>query len=346
MPSARRSSTIVGSGKKGTEFVSSLPVLPGAGRKTPIDAALVVLSSGGVLQAKQRHRADSKGKLDQKNIAAAEFRVETITLSKVQLIVIRSVFKAIGLNTGPGQESLHAAEFVSRMNRLAEEAGGDAPLPKCPDISHLTDIANRVGNDQLKVIHEIRDRLTKEIADWQKRRDSIRKREPHWKQLAALLVHATDVPVVAEVRTEVKAILDHRRLLDDPDPVPGLVSKLTEALRKALNEAHAACTTAHDRGMEGLEANGTWRKLTPEQRYEILSKNSVRQIPTIAVGTTEEILATLEKTKVSELEAIRDALPTRFSSAAAAAAKLLEPQAQPVSLPSATIRNDDDLRAG
>jgi hypothetical protein len=150
--------------------------------------------------------------------------------------------------------------------------------------------------------------------------------------------------VAAEVQGEVKAIEEHRRLLDEPDPVPGLVNKLTEALRKALNEAHTACTAAHEKGLESLEANVTWQKLKPEQRYEILSKNGVRQMPTIAVGTTDEVLATVQKTKVSELQAIRDALPTRFSNAAAAAAKLLEPQAQHVSLPGGTIKNEDDLQ--
>jgi hypothetical protein len=38
-------------------------------------------------------------------------------------------------------------------------------------------------------------------------------------------------------------------------------------------------------------------------------------------------------TKISELKAIRDALPTRFSNTLAAAVKLLEPKAQAVSLP-------------
>jgi hypothetical protein len=66
--------------------------------------------------------------------------------------------------------------------------------------------------------------------------------------------------------------------------------------------------------------------------------------PTIAVGTTEEVLDTLRHTKLSELSAIRDAFPTRFNNAAAAAAKLLEPKAQHVSLPSGTIKNEDDLR--
>jgi hypothetical protein len=197
----------------------------------------------------------------------------------------------------------------------------------------------------LKVISENKDRLTREVADWQKRKESIEKREPHWNQLTALLAHAADLPAATEVQAEVKAIEDHHRLLDDPDAVPGLVNKLTEALRKALNEVHAACTAFHERAIEGLEANSTWQQLKPEQRYEILSKNGVRQMPSIAVGTTDEVLATLQKTKISELRAICDALPTRFSNALAGAVKLLEPKAQSVDLPKRTIKNEEDLKS-
>jgi hypothetical protein len=68
-------------------------------------------------------------------------------------------------------------------------------------------------------------------------------------------------------------------------------------------------------------------------------------MPKIAVGTTEEILDTLSHTKLSELRAISDALPTRFQNAAAAAAKLLEPKAQHVHLPGGTIKNNDDLES-
>jgi phage-related tail protein len=81
-----------------------------------------------------------------------------------------------------------------------------------------------------------------------------------------------------------------------------------------------------------------------EQRYEILSKQNVWQMPGIAVGTTKDVLATLQKTKVSKLQAISDALPTRFSNALEAAAKLLGPKAQSVNLPSGTIKNEDDLK--
>ncbi len=285
-----------------------------------------------------------KGKLDQKNIAAAEFRVETVPISKVQLIDIRGLFKKVGLNTQLGQESVHAVECLSRLNKLAEAAGGDAPLPKYPDISHLADIANRVGNDQFKVIHENKDRLAHEIADWQKRGDLIVQRQPRWVQLTGLLNFAADLPVAAEVRPEVTAIEQHRSLLADPDPVPGMIEKLTAGLRVALNEAHAACRGGFDAGQVNLDASPAWQQLTPEQRYELRMKHGVRVVPPINVGTTEEVLDTLRQTKLSELRAVCDALPTRFSSAAAAAAKLLEPKAQRVALPSGTIRNEEELR--
>jgi hypothetical protein len=335
----------VGSGKKGTEVRKQFGGAKYGWPQDAIDAALVVLFQAGAVQAKTGTETILKGKLDQKNIAAAELRVETITLSKVQFIEIRALFKKVGLNTQPGQESVHAVECLSRLNKLAEAAGGDAPLPKFPDTSHLTDIGNRVGNDQLKVIHENKDRLAQDIADWQKRRDLIAQRQPRWVQLTALLNFAADLPIVAEVRPEVTAIEQHRSLLADPDPVPEMIEKLTTALRTALNEAHAACACGHESGMATLEASPTWQQLKPEQRYDLLTKSAARLVPPIKVGTTEEVLDTLRQTKLSELKAVCDALPTRFSSALAAAAKLLEPRAQAVSLPTGTIKDEGELRA-
>ncbi len=287
----------------------------------------------------------AKGKLDQKNIAAAEFRCETITLSKVQLIAIRGVYKAIGLNSQPGQESLHAPDFLNRLIRLAESAGGEAPLPKCPDTSHVTDIANRVGNDQLKAIFDNKDQLTKQITDWQSDRDLIAQRSSKWTQLVALLKFAGDLPVAAEVQPEVAAIEKDRKLLASPDPVPGMVEKLTSALRTALNEAHAKFSSDHDTRLTTLTDSPTWKQITQPQRHELLGANGIREMPKIAVGTTEEVLDTLRHTKLSELRAISDALPTRFQNAASAAAKLLEPKAQHVHLPGGTIKNDDDLKS-
>ncbi len=58
----------------------------------------------------------------------------------------------------------------------------------------------------------------------------------------------------------------------------------------------------------------------------------------------DEILETLRHSKLSEWKALRDALPTRFDNVLEAAAKLLEPEAQSISLPSATIKTEADLK--
>ena len=335
----------VGSGKKGTEVRKQFGGAKYGWPQDAIDAALTVLFQSGAVQAKTGTEPILKGKLDQKNIAAAEFRVETITLTKVQFIEIRALFKKIGLNTQPGQESVHAVECLSRLNKLAQDAGGDAPLPKPPDTAHLADIANRVGNDQLKALHDQKDRLGQEVAEWQKRRDLIVQRHPRWRQLRSLLDFAADLPVAAGVRSEVASIEQHRGLLADPDPMPTLSDKLTDALRAALNEARADLQAAMDAGEASLEALPEWGKITPDERYALRDKNRIRLLPEIVVGTTDEILQTLYRTKLSQLRDIRDALPGRFTATSTDLAKMLEPKAQSVSLPGGTIKTETDLQA-
>ena len=113
-------------------------------------------------------------------------------------------------------------------------------FPNDPETSHLTDMANRVGNDQLKAIHDNRDQLAKQIADWQRDRDLIEQRRPRWHQLDALLKFAADLPIAAEVQPEVTAIEQHRKLLANPDPVPGMVEKLTNApAPRSMNPANS-----------------------------------------------------------------------------------------------------------
>ena len=335
----------VGSGKKGTDVRKNFGNPQYGWPQDAIDAALIVLFNAGLLQARTGGEAIPKGKLDQKNITTAEFRVESIKISTTQLIQIRSLYKAIGITAQVGQESAQVPDFIGRMKALAEDGGGDSPLPKRPDTKHLIEIANRVGNEQLLAIHEQKDQLTREISDWQKRKELIAKRGPQWRDLTALLIYAADLPVAAEVKAEVEAIEEHRRLLDDPDPVPSLVEKLTAALRTALNQAHVRCERLDQEGHETLNGSAAWNMLKSEQRQNLISGHQLDGVPSIAVGSTEEILDTLNTTKLKEWNNLADALPTRFGQAVAAAAKLLEPKAQHVKLAGATIKDEDDMKS-
>ena len=161
----------------------------------------------------------------------------------------------------------------------------------------------------------------------------------------ALLDFAADLPISIEVRPEVAAIEQNRTLLANSDPVPGIVEKLTGALRIELNEAHAKISTEHEARLTALTDSASWKQIPQPRRHDILTANLIRVLPKIAVGTTEEVLDTLRHTKLTELRAISDALSARFSNAAASATKLLEPKAQHVSLPGGTIKNEDDLKS-
>lgn len=336
--------SFVGSGKKGSEVRKHFQ---GPNYGWPIDAidgSLMALVCSGILQARSGSEVLTAKKLDRKNITAVEFRQENIKLTKTQLIEIRKVFKNIGMTTQVTQESANVPEFLNRMKALAMEAGGDAPLPRCPDARHLDDLANRVGNDQLKAIFDAKDRLSEEISDWQEKKKAIAKREPQWRDLKRLLEHAADLPIASVAKPEIEAIEQGRSLLADPDPVPGLVDKLAQALRDSLNQVYSQCKQVHQDGMAGCDASPVWRKLSPEQQELIVAQHQLDHLPGIAVGSSEEVLCTLNATKLKEWSNLCDALATRFANALTAAAKLLEPKAQYVKLPSTTIKDETELK--
>jgi hypothetical protein len=87
------------------------------------------------------------------------------------------------------------------------------------------------------------------------------------------------------------------------------------------------------------------RELKPDQKQALVAEYQLNGVPQVAVGSTEEVLATLESTKLKEWNNLCDALPTRFGKAHEAAAKMMEPKAQHVKLTGGTIRNEDDLKS-
>ena len=62
-----------------------------------------------------------------------------------------------------------------------------------------------------------------------------------------------------------------------------------------------------------------------------------------AIGTDDEILAALRASTLAARRNFLDAVPQRFSRALDEASRLLEPKAQRVVLPSATIHNPIEL---
>ena len=333
----------VGSGKKGREVRGEFAGDPYGWPQDAVDASLVLLTLTEHLQAIQNEKPVLARQLDQSKIGPATFRVESRPLPAAEKIKLRKMFQAVGTPCNPNEEALAAGKFLAELQSRAATAGGDPPLPARPDTKHLDDLAQQSGNEQLASILAGEDRLTSEAKDWERAAALASQRTPPWKDVQFLLDHAAGLPVVAEVRPQVDAIRDQRCLLTDPDPVPPLCDKLTQALRETVKQAHQQYEQTHREEMQRLAGSEVWQKLPEEDRGRILRQQGLGDVPQVKLGTQQEVLGSLQQRSLPSWRDQRDALPTRFEKAQVEAARRLEPKAVSVRVPAGTLRNEEDV---
>lgn len=335
----------VAGGKKGRDIRKRFTAPPYGWPQDAIDGALLVLVGSGHLRASQDGRALNQKQLNHSKIGVVDFRLESAMVPVQKRQELRKLFQEADVQAQPTEEANAAPEFLEKMKNLAQSAGGELPLPAPPRTAKLKELSSLAGNEQLIAIHEARGELSRWIAEWQKRKDLIEKRLPRWQALQRLYTHVRSLSVATEVAPQIDALRTNRALLNDPDPVAPLVAKLTNALREALQKAQREYAELHEEERQRLENIEIWKRLTSEQQVEILNRQGLSGVPEVRVGTEEELLDSLEKTSLEDWATRRDALLQRFENARTAATKLLEPEAIHVTLPSATLHNEEELQA-
>ena len=155
--------SLVGSGKRGRDVRTHFSDPPYGWSRDAVDAALISLFGTGHLRATSNGIPLKPGQLDQAKISATDFRVESATIDTRQRLKVRKLFKTAGVDCKPNEETAAASEFISRLSDLARSAGGEAPLPKPLDTSHLLDLQSLAGNEQLVGILNQHDELLKNI---------------------------------------------------------------------------------------------------------------------------------------------------------------------------------------
>jgi hypothetical protein len=209
----------------------------------------------------------------------------------------------------------------------------------------LDELAGLAGNEQLVAIYETREELSRQLAEWRSRKELIQKRRSRWEMLERLWNKAKFLPVSAEVAPQIEALRRNRALLAEPDPVPPLSAQLAQALRTALQAERESYAKLHQEGMRCLAEAEMWRQLNEDQRAAILNRLGISGVAEIRVGTEQELFTSLAESSLESWRDRRDALPERFTKALEEAARLTAPTAVRVQLPSATIRNEVELRA-
>ena len=335
----------VGSGKKGKDVRLHFSAPPYGWPRDAIDAALISLSGAGHLRATLNGVALPRGQLDQAKVPRTDFRAESVTISTPQRLKLRKLFQTAGINCKPNEEIQAAVQLLSRLKELAQSAGGEAPLPKCPDTSYLSALEALAGNEQLLAILGQEDALTSNFQDWSKASQVAEKRMPTLERLIALAGHATGLDAANDVEPQIKAIAADRRLLEETDPLPPLAGKLTEALRTALTQAHNSYNDTYDAELQRLEKSESWRRIKPEKREELLARLRISKESKGATGSEREVLDSLERISLDGWRTRTAALPQQFADARAEADRLIEPRIRHIKLDAATLRTPEDVKA-
>ncbi len=341
----------VGAGKKGSELTKKFTAPPYGWSNNAVNAAVMVLLAAGLLRASRNGQPILRQALEQSTIGPTEFRVDHPPIAAGDKVKLRALFQKAGVKCQSNDDvEIKSGEFLTAVLTLAQTGGGDAPLPEVPNTNPIKELQSLFGNEQLSAILRKYDSISTDIDTWSKRATLAKQRTPRWHSLLALLAHAEKggLPDAAEVRTQVDAIVAHRQLLDATDPVPPLASTLGAALRKKLTSLATHASQVHEQHAASIAADANWKTLGEKDRSareSIATAHRLAPPPEISVGTEDDLLSALGSRSLTSWSELAAAIPGQFDAARRDAAKALEPKAQSVKLPSATIKSKDDLAA-
>jgi len=336
----------VAAGKSGAVIRQQFEGSPYGWSRDAVDGALHVLLVSGDLRAQdERGNPVEPAKLERKAIGRTQFRVESATISAKQRIQIRKLMQQLDIHAKSNEERQSVPPFLDALEELARGAGGEAPKPELPDTGFIDELRRCVGNEQLLALYNQRETIKAAIPQWKETRDKINTRWREWQKVKQLAHRAEALAGTEALRAQADSIEQNRKLLAEPDPCKDLVTNLAQALRDELNRLHGAFEEAHAGGMQRLEGDPNWAQLEPEQRNHLLAAQRLTKadFPDIRVQTTDEVLATLERTPLGPLSDRVAAMPGRFTQVLEEAARLCEPEVQFVALRRPTLQTEAEI---
>lgn len=345
-PVSQKILTFIGPSKKGNEIRENFEAPPYGWPRDAIEGALYALLVGGHIKARDAssNSVDAKS-LDRAKLTQASFQRESVNITPIQLIKIRSLFSAVGVPCQPKEELAKVPLLLAKLREQATRAGGSAPAPQAPTAKLLDAVEAESGNAQLLELYNRHDEIADLSKAWVKTAADIAKRFPVWDELNALLKHAKDLGPYAALKAEADAIVDQRSLLTEPDLVRPLSENTIDLLRKALNAKLESFRSVFNDQQALLQADADWCRLSDSQRAELTTRYSLVPIGPIALGSAVDLLEALAECDLDHWISRTQALPSRFGAARQAAIQLLQPNAIHVTLPRRTLSDEAEVKA-
>jgi len=337
----------IGHSKKGSEIREHFRAAPYGWPMDAIDGALFVLLASGILLANDaQHRPVTAAGLERKQVGQASFSPESITISPVDHIKIRSLLNTCGISCQPNDDlDRKVQDLIALAQQLAQQAGGDAPLPEQPDTRLFDDMAALSGNARLQLILNEQQSIKESISEWKATAKKIKDRKSDWQRLLHLLDLSRDLSFHAGTQAEVDAIRSQRALLDAPNPVSPLVQRLTDGLRDALLHHMQKYLDEHATRLAQLQQDKQWQALDAGQQDDILRKRRLLQIEQPDSSNADAIMDALNSVNLEQWNDRTSSLGSKFESARLEAAELLQPKLQHIRLDRRTFNNADEVDA-
>jgi hypothetical protein len=127
--------------------------------------------------------------------------------------------------------------------------------------------------------------------------------------------------------------------------VPTLCARLTDDLRTEVRAAREKHLEGYSDKIGDVEDDPVWQRLSEADRQQIRRAHGLVPLEPLVVGTDAELLATLGSTPLKEWENKTAAIAERIKAALLEAARRLEPKAERVTLPSASLKTEADVDA-
>jgi len=121
------------------------------------------------------------------------------------------------------------------------------------------------------------------------------------------------------------------------------LAQITAFLKDLLNAAKKKFLELYQKGMDELQANEYFNKLTPEQKHAILQKYQLLSKPEIKELDARGVNNELKQTSLEQWQTKISALPEQFRAALEEAMRMAVPDAKSYRLPKQTISNKDEL---
>ena len=334
----------IGVSKKGSEIREHFLAAPYGWPQDAIDGGLAILMAAGIFIAyDNRNNPVTATTLERKQITQTSFKPESITIRPVDLIKIRGVLTSSGIDCQPGEEATKLPLLAEKGRELAKRAGGEAPLPKPPDSRIFDEMARHSGNAQLKHVLDEQDAIKKAVKDWADIAQRIEARRSDWALFKDLLDLSRGLSFHAAIQTEVDAIVSHRSLLDDPNPVSGLIQQLVNKLRDAIQFHVQAYLARHADCLAQLQTDSHWQQLDEAQNNAILDKRKLLTLEQPALNDATAIIDSLNEVSLEQWTDRTESLASKFDSARMEAVQLLQPKLQRISLPRKTFETESDV---